>query len=61
MGHLFRVSRLFACKDTAFCVTEKVYWYFLCGVRMKFVNKYLTCGEEGAVEAALGFFNVDFW
>jgi len=39
VGHLFRVSSLFACKDTAFCVTAKVYWYFLCGVRMRFVKK----------------------
>lgn len=34
---------------------------FPCGVRMRFVKKYLICGEEGAVEAVLGFFNVDFW
>ena len=31
VGHLFRVSSLSACKDTAFCVSEKVYGHFSVG------------------------------
>jgi len=57
----YHIFHAFWPESSALCMIPVAVLSFLCGVRMKFVKKYLICGEEGAVEAVLGFFNVDFW